>query len=291
MTNTGLGERNLLELIETRDNSYKLFKYQMSQLNNEGKDLYVDYLKRNLTEEKIDKILEKFFSSHYNKNGIEPIVQFKKPFIKLEPLSNEEIHKSNEQFLRRKLSNLTQIYRDVNDLKITTNQILKQRNPKYLTFRYNYKQKDSTLTNLANTFSSLELRGFIEKSKPNGNNIPKFKAIFRGGTEVIPIEDRIIWNSNYYALKYFVTLLIANKIIERDYHDRWRITANCFTKQEINKTKGTSKIIEIKPGKLAGASVKCKKEDIERLNNMVIALMKGLKINEVFKEIDDLPTH
>lgn len=290
MANIGIGQQNLIDLIETRENSYKLFKYQMSQLTNEGKDLYIDYLKRNLTEEKIDKILQKFFSSHYNEKGIEPIVQLKKPFLKLEPLSNAEIHKSNEQFLKRKLSNLTQIFRDVNNISISTNEILKQRNPKCLTYNYNYKKQDiPSFEALKYLYCALENNGFIELG--NGNTIPKFKALFKGGTQIIPKEDRIIWNSNYYALRYFVTLLIANKIIEREYHDRWRITANCFTKKQTNFAKGISKIIEINPKKLAGASVKCKDEDIEKLNSIVIQLMGDLKINEVFKKTDDSPTH
>lgn len=278
MANIGIGQQNLIDLIETRDNSYKLFKYQMSQLNNEGKDLYIDYLKRNLTEEKIDKILQKYFSSHYNKNGIESIVQFKKPFIKLEPLSNDEIHKSNEQFLKRKLTNLTQIYRDVNNITISANEILKQRNPKCLTFRYNYKSEDATLKCLTYLYDRLERKGFIESK--NGNTIPKFKGIFKGTTQIIPIEDRIIWNSNYYALKYFITQLVNKQIIEKDYHDRWRITANCFSKKEVNLQKGTVKIIEITPNKMAGASVECKKEDIKAIDTIIKQLMTDLRINE-----------
>ncbi|WP_374440261.1 hypothetical protein [Epilithonimonas sp.] len=288
----GNNSAELLEdLIITRENCYKLFKFQLSQLNNEGKDLYIDYLKRNLTEEKIDKILEKYFNDHYTKDRIEPIVQFKKPFIKLEPLNNEEIHKLNEQFLKRKLTNLTQIYREVNSISITTNEIIKERKPKYLTFRYNYKNKDATLTNLAITFDSLELGGFVEKRIPNGNSVPKFKALFRGTKDIIPFENRIIWNSNYYALKYFITILRINKLIEEDYHDRWKITANCFTKKEVNKKRGVTRIIEVKSSRLAGASVPCKNEDIQNLNNIVMKLMKMLDINEVFKSFDDSPTH
>jgi hypothetical protein len=278
MANIGIGQQNLIDLIETRENSYKLFKYQMSQLTNEGKDLYIDYLKRNLTEEKIDKILQKFFSSHYTEKGIEPIVQLKKPFLKLEPLSNAEIHKSNEQFLKRKLSNLTQIFRDVNNIAISTNEILKQRNPKYLTFRYNYKSKDETLKCLTYLYDRLERKGFIESK--NGNTIPKFKAIFKGTTEIIPVENRIIWNSNYYALKYFITQLVNKNIIEKDYHDRWRITTNCFTKKEVNLQKGTVKIIEITTSKMAGASVPCKEEDIKAIDNIIKQLISDLRINE-----------
>lgn len=60
--NNSLGANNLEDLITTRENSYKLFKYQMSLLNKEGKELYIDYLQRNLTEAKIEKILEKYFN-------------------------------------------------------------------------------------------------------------------------------------------------------------------------------------------------------------------------------------
>jgi hypothetical protein len=290
MTSIGdsISKEYLVDLITTRENSYKLFKYQMSLLNKEGKELYADFLQRNLTEEKIDKILETYFKEHYQNKTIESIVLLKKPFIKTEPLTNEEKHKANEQFLNRKLNNLTQIYREVNNIDISAKEIIKNRVPKHLTFRYRFKNIDAQLSHIADLYSRMIVNGFIEDNTPNGNNTPKFKAIFKGSNEVIPFENRIIWTGSDYQLKHFITILRINKIIEEEYHNRWTITANCFRKRTKDKITGELKTVEFVSEKFAKTTAEGSIPELNKINKIIIVLMKDLKIAEQFIKIEGL---
>lgn len=284
MANIGIGQQNLIDLIETRENSYMLFKYQMSKLNNEGKELYLDYLKRNLTEEKIDKILENFFSSHYTKKGIEPIVQLKKPFIKLEPLSNEEIHKSNEQFLKRKLSNLIRIYNEIN--KIEKEEITKNKRVEIIaeTYIYRHKDKDPSLDCLADLYSYLIKDGFIQDTSFGGNNQNKWKKIFRGVNEEIELANRIIWTGSNFQLKRLVDLLSANHIINVSFHKKWQITANCFSKYKKG-VENSGNCIEYSASTFSETSKQGNYLKLKKLNIHVKSVMSRLGIADNFNEI------
>jgi len=284
MANIGIGQQNLIDLIETRENSYKLFKYQMSQLTNEGKDLYIDYLKRNLTEEKIDKILQKYFSSHYTEKGIEQIVQLKKPFIKLEPLANEEIHKSNEQFLKRKYNNLIKIYNEVNE--IGKEEIIENKRIEIIaeTFLYRHKDKDPNLNCLADLYSNLIINGFIQDTSVGGNNLNKWKKIFRGGNEEIELSNRIIWIGSNFQLKRLIDLLSANHIITVSFHKKWQVTANCFSKYKKGVESSDNRI-EYKASTFSETSKQGNYLKLKKLNNYTKELMGRLGIAEKFNEI------
>lgn len=287
--NNSLGARNLEDLITTHENSYKLFKYQMSLLNKEGKELYIDYLERNLTEAKIEKILEKYFKEHYQGSNIESIVLLKKPFIKLEPLTNEEIHKANEQFLNRKYKNLLAIFNEVNNGIISDKEravrepIIK--NPAYLTFRYRHTDKDRHLNLMGDLYSMLVAKNFIEENKPNGNTVNKFKAIFKGSKEELTYEDKIIWKGSNYQLKHLVTMLITNEIVQFEYHNRWLITSNCFRKVVKDKETKKNVTMHIPSDTFAKTTVKGSMMRIRAINTAIKSLMKELGLESQYKEI------
>lgn len=280
-------EENLIELINTRENSYKLFKYQMSNLNKEGKELYADFLQRNLTESKIQKILETYFKEHYQGNEIREIVLLKKPFIKLEPLTNEEKHKANEQFLNRKYKNLVSIMNEVNNLKPSDlkDNTPKETEPNYLTFEYLYKDSDRELNYLADLFSSLVKDKFVQINMPNGNNINKWKKIFRGNSEQLPFESKVVWIGSNYQLKYLISLLITNKLIKFQYHEKWMITANCFRKGAKNKETKEFEITEYPSSIFAETTVKGSVPRLRIINKHIRTLMRGLEIEQNFTDL------
>lgn len=280
-------EENLVELINTRGNSYKLFKYQMSNLNKEGKELYVDFLQRNLTEPKIQKILETYFKEHYQGNKIREIVLLKKPFIKLEPLTNEEKHKANEQFLSRKHKNLVAIMNEVNNLKPSDlkDNTPKETEPSYLTFEYSHKNKDRELNYLADLFSSLVKDKFVQINMPNGNNINKWKKIFRGNSEQLSYESKVVWIGSNYQLKYLISLLITNKLIKFQYHEKWMTTANCFRKGAKNKETKEFEITEYPSSIFAETTVKGSVPRLRILNKHIRTLMRSLEIEQDFKDL------
>lgn|GEM_PF-5437661 len=285
---TTMSEQNLLELIHTRENSYKLFKYQMSQLTKEGKELYADYLQRNLTEQKIQKILETYFEQHYRGDEIREIVLLKKPFIKLEPLSNEEKHKANEQFLGRKYKNLVTIMNEVNNLKpsdLKDNAPVANNEPVFQTFQYLFREKDSAMNYLADLYSSMVRDKFVQDNTPDGNNINKWKKIFRGHKEEIPFENRIIWIGSNYQLKYFISMLISNKIVKFHYHDKWAITANCFKKSAKNKETKKTELSEYPANVFAETTVKGSVPRLRVINRHIRTLMRNLEKDSDFKAI------
>lgn len=276
----GNNSAELLEdLINTRENSYKLFRLQLTSLSKEGQDLYLDFLRNNLTEIKIEKILEKYFHDHYHSNSIENIIQLKMPFIKTEPLTNEQIYKANEQFLNRKYKNLIKILAEVNnDVSISDKSIPRTRNIDYLTFRYRYSEKDKQLSFFTNLYSSLVMNKFVEENTPNGNNANKFKALFKGNNEKIKFENRIIWIGSDFQLKFLIQNLLDNQIVESEFANRWLITSNCFSKLTKNKETKEREIIEFVPEKFPKTTAKGNKQRLNKIRSIIESHSKDLGI-------------
>jgi len=280
-------EQNLIELIKTTENSYKVFKHQMSLQNKEGKELYIDFLQRNLTEEKIQKILETYYKEHYQGNEIKEIMLLKKPFIKLEPLTNEEKHKANEQFLGRKYKNLVAIMNEVNnfkssDIKDTTP---KETEPVYKTFEYLFKEKDTQLNYITDLYSSLIKDQFIQDIATNGNTINKWKKIFKGHSEQILFDNKIIWIGSDYQLKYLISMLIYNDLIKFEFHNRWVITSNCFRKGAKNRATKTFEITEYPSSIFGGTTAKGSMPRLRSINKHIKTLMRNLEIENKYKDL------
>lgn len=207
----------------------------------------------------------------------------------MEPLTNEEIHKANEQFLNRKYKNLLAIFNEVNNgIIIDENKALKEpsiRIPSYLTFRYRHTDKDRHLNLMGDLYSTLVAKNFIEENRPNGNTVNKFKTIFKGSKEALAFEDKIIWKGSNYQLKHLVTMLITNEIVQFEYHNRWLITSNCFRK--VVKDKKTKKNItmHIPSDTFAKTTVKGSITSIRAINTAIKSLMKELNLENQYKEI------
>lgn len=94
----------LAELISTKENTVELFNYQLSRLTGLGKTYYINFLKSELSEITIDKLLEEAYS-HDFKN----VILIKEPVVKISELSEEEIYNLNHKFIDKKGDELHQI--------------------------------------------------------------------------------------------------------------------------------------------------------------------------------------
>lgn len=99
----------LSALIYTKDNSVELYNYQISELSKMAKNIYLTYLKKELSENNIDKILKKFYQENFDN-----IILIDESFVNLKVLSEVETYNANLKFLDVKFEELKKIVELVN---------------------------------------------------------------------------------------------------------------------------------------------------------------------------------
>lgn len=106
----------LSALVYTRGSTIGLFEYQQSELSDLGRNRYVEFLRSELSEKKIDKLLEEAYMYDFQN-----VTLIKEPFVSTANLNEIEVYNSNDEFINNKRVELNQIYNSL---------FTKQPNPK-----------------------------------------------------------------------------------------------------------------------------------------------------------------
>lgn len=248
----------LSALVYTQDDSIQLYEHQLSQLSESGRNYYSNFLKNELSESKIDKLLEEAY-----KYDFKNVVLIREPFIKVRNLNEVEIYNANSEFINTKRSELIQIFDSLTKKK---------------------KAKKSSIEDeKVNTYSwrsSIDALNILHRELIEYRFIPDidfeiFKVAFSGGYTEKPLN--IPWInvsrkklSNKASLLYLLNELHP-KFINFPYDMRYETIMNLFCDRDNN-------------------SFKDMKQSVNNFNKSGYNDKKNKKIlDEIISKIENLP--
>ncbi len=221
----------LSALVYTKDDSVKLYEYQLSQLSELGKSYYSDFLKNELSELEIDKLLEEAYSYDFQN-----VTLIKESFVNHKNLNEEEIYNVNNDFIDTKRKELTQIFDLLTKKKKT--------------------KKSSIIHDKVNTYSwksSIATLSVLHKELMEYRFIPDidfdiFKIAFSGDYTEKPL--RIPWinlarnkSTNKASLFYLLNELHP-KFINYPFEMGYDILLNIFCDKDNTPFKGMKQAVK-----------------------------------------------